>query len=467
MKIPLILQADSYKYSHYALFPEGTTNNNSYIESRGIDTSIGLPEDTEIVFFGLQAFIKEYLLNPVKIEDVNKAEKLITAHGLPFNREDWVYIVEQLDGKLPIKITALPEGTVINPHVTMVQVIATHPRFAWLASFVETSILRAVWYPTTVATLSREAKKVIKKYLEETSDDVETNLPFKLHDFGARGATSSEAAQLGGMGHLVNFMGTDTVEALVSAIEYYNADGPVGHSVPASEHGNIISWGRDGEFAAYENMTNIFAKPGAIVSCVSDSYNIYDAVDILWPKLKDKFIEANATLVVRPDSGNPLDVIPYILNSLSGSFGVETNSKGFKVLKNVRILWGDGINLITIGHILQTVKDMGFSVENLVFGMGGALLQKVNRDTLKFAMKTSAIEIDNKWIDVYKDPIGASFKKSKKGRLVTFKNSDDVIVTEKLNELNEDKNMLEPVYENGNLLVDVTFDQVRKNAEVK
>jgi nicotinamide phosphoribosyltransferase len=467
MKVSLIIAADSYKYSHYALFPASVKNNNSYIESRGVDLKSGLPADSEVVFFGLQAWIKEYLNTPITAKDIERARKMITAHGLPFNAEQWYIIVNESNGILPIRIQAIPEGTPVATHVALVQVRATDDRFAWLASFVETAILRAVWYPTTVATLSREVKKIIKKYLDKSSDETAANLPFKLHDFGARGVSSSESAQLGGMAHLVNFMGTDTVEALFAAEEYYNADGPVGYSVPASEHSTITAWGRENEFDAYTNMVDKFAKPGSIVSCVSDSYNIYNAVDNLWPALKDKM--NGATLVIRPDSGNPIDVLSKILPSLAGTFGFTVNSKEYQVLNGVRILWGDGINITSIQNILHhVVVNMGYSAENFVFGMGGALLQKVDRDTLKFAMKTNAVLIDDEWVDVYKDPIDEPFKKSKAGVLTTVMTPRRKIVTMREDEaVFSETRLLNTVWDNGKLLLDMDFDTVRENAKVK
>ncbi len=463
--INLILQADSYKYSHFKLFPEGTKVNNSYIESRGIDSKSDLPQDAEVVFFGLQAYIQEYLTKPITQEDIDEADKLISAHGLPFNREDWQVIVDEFNGYLPLYIEALPEGTVVKPGVAMVQVRNTDDRFAWLASFIETAIMRAVWYPSTVATVSREAKKIIKEFLETTADTTD-GLPFKLHDFGARGVSSSESAMLGGMAHLVNFMGTDTVEALVGAIRYYGADGPVGFSIPASEHSTITSWGREGELAAYENMLDVFAKPGAIIACVSDSYNIFNAVENLWPSLKDKIVDSGVTLVIRPDSGDPVTVVTQITETLAEKFGYTMNSKGYKVLNNVRVIQGDGIDVQVMKRILYSLKMIGFSAENIAFGMGGALLQKVNRDTLKFAMKTNAIYKDGKWFDVYKQPVGSEFKKSKAGVLNTVYGDDGELVTVR-GTVNDTVSMLMSKFFNGNVSNISTFEEVRANAEVK
>ena len=379
-------------------------------------------------------------------------------------------IVDEYDGFLPLEIKALPEGSIIKPHTMMSCVVATDDRFAWLASFIETQMIRAIWYPTTVATVSREAKKIIRRYLNRTSDDPQGQIPFKLHDFGARGTSSGESASIGGLAHLVNFMGTDTVEALPYAMEYYKAEGPVGFSIPASEHSAITSWGREYELDAYKNMIEVYGKDYKLIACVSDSYNIFNSVEKLWPALKDILIEEGITLVVRPDSGDPVEVTGEIIEILGEKFGYTVNSKGFKVLNTVRIIQGDGVNLKSIEAILDNFWELHWSADNIAFGMGGALLQKVNRDTLKFAQKTSAIEVDGKWIDVYKEPVNEPFKKSKKGRQITYKLLDDTFETMRLDEAPHDHvvgDAMQVVYRNGKAYNELSFDEVRKNAEVR
>jgi len=470
-KIPLILQADSYKYSHFQLFPQGTKNNNSYIEARGIEPKSGLhARDTEIVFFGLQMFLREYLSKPITSEDVRRAKVLIESHGLPFNEDDWNIIVDEYDGYFPIVINALEEGTVIKTHTAMVQVQATDDRFAWLASFIETAILRAVWYPTTVATISREAKKIIYKYLKLNSDDPDAEIPFKLHDFGARGVSSSESAQIGGVAHLVNFMGTDTIEALIAAQDYYDFDGAAGFSIPASEHSTITAWERDNELDAYSNMVDKFSKPGALFSCVSDSYDIVNAVDNLWPTLKSKILASGGKLIVRPDSGDPVITPINCVKSLADSFGYTVNSKGYKVINNAAVIQGDGIDLTTISNILFKLNADGYSTSNIAFGMGGALLQRLDRDTLQFAMKTNAIQKeDGSWIDVYKSPMGAKSKISQPGILATFKNQWGDYRTVRKNYLESigEVDLLTPVFKNGEILRETTLESVRERAGVK
>ena len=210
----LILNTDSYKVSMFKQYPAGTTGVYSYIESRG-----GRYDRT--VFFGLQAFIKEYLLWPITQADIDIADEILTAHGEPFNRAGWQYILDKHNGYLPVVIRAVPEGTVVPVKNVLATIENTDPECFWLTTWLETALLRAVWYGTTVATQSYTIKQVILDYLERTGDP--GTIDFKLHDFGARGVSSMESAGIGGAAHLVNFMGTDTITGVLYAREYYNA----------------------------------------------------------------------------------------------------------------------------------------------------------------------------------------------------------------------------------------------------
>jgi len=408
MRKNIILNSDSYKFSQYCQYPDKTEFVFSYIESRG-----GIYD--KLVFFGLQMFLKDYLKRKIKRKDIDRAERLITKHGEPFYREGWEYILKEHGGRLPVKIHAVDEGTVIQPGQILLWIRNTDPKCWWLTSFLETALLRAIWYPTTVASNSYASKLIIKHALRESGD--EALLPFKLHDFGARGVSSWESAGIGGLAHLVNFMGTDTVTALEYAEEFYDAEEMPAFSVPAMEHSTVTSWKKENEIGSYRNMIKIYGKPGSIVSIVSDSYDIYEACKMYAGPLKQEIIDSGATLVVRPDSGDPSVVLKKCLQILEEGFGSVTNEKGFKVLNHVRVLWGDGINHQSIRSILFTLMLAKYSADNVVFGQGGALLQINNRDDLKFAMKCSAAYIDGEWVDVFKDPITDSGKKSKKGRL--------------------------------------------------
>ncbi len=447
----ILLNTDSYKSSHFLQYPPKSEYVSSYIEARGGDIS-------QTLFFGLQAFIKEYLLTPFTQNDIDEAKEILIAHGLPFNEQGWQYILDKYQGFLPLEISAVPEGMLVPLRCPLVQVINTDPKLAWLTSYIETALLRAIWYPTTVASISYDIKQTIKAYLDETSDNAKAQLPFKLHDFGARGTSSRESAMLGGMAHLVNFQGTDTLLAIIGARRYYSAD-MAGFSIPASEHSTMTSWGKDKEEDAYANMIEQFGAEGKLFAVVSDSYDIYNAVSNIWgKKLKEKVKKSGATLVIRPDSGEPKKMVLEIMQRVYEAFGGAKNSKGYIVLdSSVRIIQGDGVDAKAIKEILEALKIKGFSAENIAFGMGGGLLQHPNRDNFAFAMKASAICIDGIWRDMYKDPISDSRKRSKKGRLALTKKFQ----TLRIEELGDENNLLEVVFRNGELLRDYSFDEVR------
>lgn len=453
----IILNVDSYKASHYLQYPEGTTQVSSYIEARG-------GKFEQAVFFGLQMFVKEYLSQAITHDDIDEAQLIIEAHGLPFNEAGWRYIVDQCEGYLPIEIQAIPEGTVIPVQNAMVQVTNTDPNCAWLTSYIETALLRAIWYPTTVATVSWQARQVIQSYLEHTADTSE-GINFKLHDFGARGTTSEEAAAIGGTAHLVNFMGTDTLSAIVAARRYYHAD-MAGFSIPAAEHSTITSWGKENEAEAYANMLEQFSGEGKLVAVVSDSYDLWYAIDHIWGEtLKEKVEATGGTLVIRPDSGNPVEIVTETIERLMNKFGYKVNAKGYKVLPDfIRVIQGDGISLTSIEAILQAMKQNKQSADNITFGMGGELLQKVNRDTMKFAMKASAAKVKGQWRDVFKDPITDQGKRSKKGRLAVIKNGLGEYKTIREDQLGNQDNYLTSIFKDGCLLKEYTLDEIRAQA---
>lgn len=452
MNNSIILNTDSYKVSMWKQYPPQTNTIYSYIESRG-----GMYD--QVVYFGLQAFIKEYLLEPVTLEQVQQAEEIWTAHGLPFNRAGWEYIVNELGGRLPLKIRTLPEGIRVPVGVPLATIQNTDPECFWLTTWIETAMLRAVWYPTTVASVSADIREFLREALESTGDV--SGLDFKLHDFGARGATSLEAAGIGGAAHLLSFSGTDTMSGIMFLRKYYGADMP-GFSIPATEHSTITSWGKYNEADAYENMLDQYGQPGAIFACVSDSYDIFNAADNIWgDQLRQKVIDSGSTVVIRPDSGDPETVVYRLIEILAGRFGYTVNSKGYRVLNNVRIIQGDGVNPDSIRAIVKMLISNQWSIDNIAFGMGGALLQKVDRDTQKFAMKCSAIDIGGSWFDVRKQPVTDPGKDSKAGRVTA------VLVDGELQAgvVDTGEDAMYTVYENGELLVDEGFDVIRERAQ--
>lgn len=461
-----ILDSDSYKYSHFLQYPPGTLNVSSYIEARPGG------EFDKTVFFGLQGFLKRYFTQPITHEMVGEAEQIITAHGVPFNWGGFTRIVDRHGGLWPVEIEALPEGLVVPTGIPLVQIKSTDDQLPWLPSFLETQLLRGVWYPTTVATLSWHAKQIIAEHLNRTCDDPEPVLPFRLHDFGARGTASKEQSQIGGAAHLVNFMGTDTVQGLLWAKQYYGADMP-GFSIPAAEHSTMTSWGEARETEAYRNMVEQFGGDGRMVAVVSDSYDIYHAVKEIWGKQLKSIVENNGgTVVVRPDSGDPTKVPVDVLELLMETFGFRMNGKGFKVLPDfIRVIQGDGMDLPTIKQLLLNLTEKQISAENIAFGMGAGLLQKVNRDTLRFAQKANAVlanadryGTDPIWSDVRKTVKTDPGKSSKAGIQAVTREGNGAWAAAKANAVPVSANLLEPVYRDGEILRDQTFEEVRANA---
>ena len=450
----IVLNSDSYKYSQWIQYPEGTEYVYSYIESRG-------GKYDKLVFFGMQAFIREYLTTPVTAKMVLQARDIMQVHGEPFNYEGWMYIVNIHGGVLPVEIKSVDEGSVMYLKNVLVSIVNTDPKCFWLTSFLETALLRAIWYPTTVASNSYHSKEIILRALERTGDP--SLIDFKLHDFGARGVSSLESAGLGGMAHLINFMGTDTVSGIMAAMEYYDAS-VCGFSIPAMEHSTVTSWGRENEVASYRNMLKLYGKPGALLACVSDSYDIFEACKKWGTELKQEVIDSGAVVVIRPDSGDPTSVVNQCLKILDKYFGHTVNAKGFRVLNNVRVIQGDGIDHVSINSILTVMEMNGYSADNVAFGQGGALLQQINRDTLEFAMKCSAAMIKGKWVDVYKDPITSSMKKSKRGRLMLVE-EDGKFVTKPLEYGQYIQDLLKTRYVDGRICNITNFDQVRARAK--
>lgn len=408
-KMNLILSTDSYKLTHWKQYPPNTEKIYSYLESRGGDFK-------ETVFFGLQYYLLKYLTKPITRKDIEEAEQIANVHfnnKSLFNKEGWLKVLQKYKGLLPLEIRAVKEGGVYPVGTPLLTIENTDNDFFWLTNFVETLLMK-LWYPITVATLSYEIKKIIRSFLELSGTPSE--IDFKLHDFGCRGLSSVESAGIGGLAHLTSFKGTDTLEAIITGRDYY-AEPCAGFSIPAAEHSTITTWGKENEVKAFENMIDTYADSSMAYAVVSDSYNIYAACEKLWGEvLKEKVLNKNATLIIRPDSGEPIAVINKCLELLNAKFGSTINKKGYKVLNKVRLIQGDGVDQSTIKNILEIMHRNGWSADNIAFGMGGALLQKLNRDTQKFAIKCSWAQIDGKGYNISKQPITDFSKQSKSGR---------------------------------------------------
>ena len=458
----ICLLTDSYKITHHYFYPKGTKKIYSYLESR-----VGA-EFNKTIFYGLQYIIKKYLKGKVvSQEKIDEADNLMQTHlgeGI-FNREGWQYILDEFDGMLPIEIKAVPEGTPVDVGNVLMTVENTDDKCYWLVNYLE-SLLLQVWYPSTNATLSAEVRKLANFYLDVTGSD-KSNLDFMLHDFGYRGATSTESSMLCGSAHLLSFSGTDTIPALTIPENYYNDSEVYVFSVQATEHSVMTSLGQDGEIQQALNVIEN-AKNG-ILSMVIDSYdyrNFLRQASTEGSELNDailKFLSIDGNKVVfRPDSGEPVSTTIDCLNILESGFGSYDTESGYKVFDaNIGLLWGDGLNYHKIRDILFAMKSNGWAAENIIFGMGGGLHSSVNRDTQRNAFKCSAQLRDGQWFDIFKNPLDSS-KKSKTGR---FKLIEDDGSFKTISIDDEGDDILRTVFKDGKLLVDEKYCDVKLRAQ--
>jgi len=496
------LETDSYKITHWLIYPEDMQNMYSYLEGRAPSTF-----SNELVFFGLQYLLKSFL-------GAGSTEGLITYRDLPrlrafcnhhfygmkglFNEAGWRYIIANHGGKMPVSIRAVAEGTVLPVSNVMMTIEVTDEKCAWLTNFLET-VLVQLWNSITVASLSRTMKKTQYEFMKMTMDEslIKILMPSRVHDFGFRGVSSRETAAISGAAHLVNFAGTDTMSAIELINQFYCGrqfaenmaydQSPdwdeaesfrrwddfyskymVGFSIAATEHSQMTLGGPDGEEAILKNYLEKF--PTGFIACVIDSFDTFNFINnVSGGNLKAVVLGRDGVLVHRPDSGDPCRMVVDVLNGMGEKFGFDRNIKNYKVLhQKVRVIQGDGVNVVSHRQILQAVVDAGWSAENLAFGSGGALLQQVNRDTFAFAMKASYAKIGGREFAVYKKPKADAVKASKRGRLALVKDkiSGYKTVPESESDKYESGNLLVEVFRNGKLLVEHDFADIRRRAEL-
>ena len=451
----ICLLTDSYKITHHYFYPKGTEKIYSYLESR-----VGA-EFNKTIFYG------QYLEGQIVTQEkIDEADNMIANHIGPdiFNRDGWQYILDEHDGHLPIEIKAVAEGTPVDVGNALMTVENTDDKSYWLPNYLEPLLLQ-VWYPSTVATLSAEVRKLCNFYLEVTGS-IKDNLDFMLHDFGYRGATSTESSMLSGSAHLLSFSGTDTIAALTIPENYYNDFNLYGFSVQATEHSVMTSLGPEGEISQILNVIDN-AKDG-VLSLVIDSYNYRNFLEESGKSGTElneailNFLDGEDNKVVfRPDSGEPVSTTIDCLNLLSEGFGSHLTDKGYKVFDlNIGLLWGDGLNYQKIRDILFAMKSAGWAAQNIIFGMGGGLHTAVNRDTQRNAFKCSAQLRDGVWHDIFKNPLDSS-KKSKTGRfkLIRENNSFRTVPID-----SEGEDYLQTVFKDGELLIDDTFADIKQRA---
>lgn len=471
-KIPLSVLTDSYKAGHFLMYPD-CQKMVAYGEFRSpypLQLKTEKDKDTRFVFYGMRYMLENYIAVPWTEDDVNKADLFYKTHNAgfsqyPYPKDLFMKFVKENKGYFPVKIEALPEGTVANVHVPVYQITA-EKEYARLITFLET-ILTQVWYPSTVATLSRRCKDVIKNAFD-TSVDEELHwlLDSRLHDFGMRGCTTVEQTVLGGVAHLLNFGGSDTMSACYYAQFHLNGGKPVGSSIPATEHSVMTSW--PNEKMAIDNMINKFGGPNAVFAVVMDSYDYNNALFNVLPQCAQNHKEKGGLMVLRPDSGDPVECIRDAMKAGESAFGCTVNKKGFKVLNGIAAIQGDGINIEVIIQILDAVLKDGYSAQNVAFGMGGGLLQKVNRDTMAFATKL-CYTVDEKGEEhqIMKRPKTDTGKTSLPGRLKVLRNAQNGALDVYPLEYKDDRaNELVVVYDSGPVKIDhPMFSDLKKKID--
>ena len=463
---------DVYKLGHLLQYPEGTDYIYSYLQAR---TDKKLPET---VFFGLQYYLTEYLAKRISHFDV---DKLVQIHEVILGPVrpamlDKLYALANL-GYWPISIKAVPEGTVVPVQNVLMTITNTVPGFGWCVGFLE-SLLLKVWNTITVASYSLRLRRLVNAFAEATCDDF-SHLPFQVHDFGYRGVSSEETAELAGAAHLLNFYGSDTVPAVRMLMKYYDAHFPIALSVPATEHSVMCSTGPGGEFDAFERLM-FRTYPDGIVSIVSDTYDLWRVLTQYVPRLGRRILQRNGKVVFRPDSGDPVKVIcgdptaapgtPQhrgALNILWDTFGGTVNSKGYRVLDpHVGLIYGDGFFFERFEEVLGQMKANGFASSNLVVGIGGLLLQAHTRDELGFAIKATFAVIDGEPVELFKDPVTDSKKRSHKGRLALHLEDGEWVTKQGVSESEEKNGHLVEVYRDGWIRKLQSLDEIRSRIDV-
>lgn len=471
-----LLATDVYKDGHRIQYKPGTTEVFSYLTSRSdriVDT---------VVFFGLQYYLMQYLATPLKpwmAEEYIEQRRQILGKDHP---EVSAKVRALCDlGYWPVRIKAVPEGTVMSPKNVVVSIRSTHPEFAWCVGVIE-SLLLKIWYSTNVASISYKYRRELQKRFKRTCPEAIVGVPFFVHDFGYRGDASEEGACISGAAHLASFIGSDTIPALGFVKKFYFHDGNgLMASVPASEHSVMCSYGQDGEIDAFRRMLELY--PDSIVSIVSDTYNIWDVLTKFVNVLYDDIMARpeGAKVVFRPDSGDPIKIIcgdptasdgtpesKGCIQLLADTFGYTVNDSGFKVLnQKVGLIYGDGMYFERWVSIINEMERQGWAACNLVIGIGG-ILRYHTRDTLGFTLKATRIINNGEAMEIMKNPITDPGKKSHKGLVGLFRNDGgDLVTVDELSEAAEagPVNLLEPVFENGEVIVTHTFAQIRARVE--
>jgi nicotinamide phosphoribosyltransferase len=465
--ISLILRSDSYKGAHAFSYRPGIKGMSSYGEAR-------VSKDETIVPAGMQMLLKRYFTQRITKFHIDEAEAFSLKHfGYSLvSRKDWEKVVEKYNGYAPLIIRAAKEGTKVPGGNALYTVTCLDEDLFWMSAYFETIILRGIWYPTTIATDDYDIKQEIKHYYKLSGADM-SMIGFAYHDFGGRGVTCAEQAEIGGFAHLINFMGSDTIEGVLAANHFYKCD-MAAFSVYATEHSVECSFGLDdaGEIHYLEHQIASAKKLGAkILSLVIDGRDVFRcAARLCSPPFVELIKASGIKVVFRPDSGDMMEIVPKILKMQEDAYGFDYTSTGHKKIRYVGIIQGDGVDHSAIRTLLgNIVIGLNYSADCIIFGSGGALLQKVNRDKYKFAQKASSILVDGEWVGIAKDPVTDAGKKSKEGVLTLVRDT----VTNEIKTVRIDQGDLhhtledlhQIVYHYGDLYNEITLDEMRQNTE--
>lgn len=482
MSNPLLL-TDFYKTIHHMCYAEGLTKLVSYWTPR-----MSRKEDiNKVVMFGLQPFIKKYLIqyfnenffNRDKKEVISEYKRVIS-NTMGDIASDTKHIEALYDlGYLPIQIKAVEEGLRVNIKTPMIEITNTNKDFAWLVNYLETFMSCNIWQLMTSASIGYRYREIVEKYFNLTVDNGDVKRA--CGDFSMRGFSSLESAEFSGAAHLLSFIGTATIPAIDFLEKYYNCNIEneiVGLGTPSTEHSVMCSYGQD-EYLAYKRLiTEVF--PSGTLSIVSDTYDYWNVIIKILPRLKEDILSREGKIVIRGDSGDPVKIICGDKNATKGSeeykgtvellweiFGGEINSKGYKVLNNkIGTIYGDSITIERCVEICKGLEEKGFAVNNCVFGIGSYTYQYNTRDTFGFALKATHAVINNKEKFIFKDPKTdtGNFKKSQKGMCYVYKDGEDILYKDELTikeQENKKDNLLELVFKDGKLLKDYSLSEIR------
>ncbi|RHZ60515.1 hypothetical protein Glove_352g45 [Diversispora epigaea] len=460
--LPLLILTDSYKISHPFLYPEASKHV-AYGEFRaGFNKD---EEDTRLIFYGIRYIIENYVAKKWTLEDVELAEQFLSTHNdnytnFPFHKELFLKFIKENDGYFPVRIEALPEGTCCHVHTPVYQIIA-EGEYTPLVTFLET-LLTMIWYPSTVATLSRRARDIIEEAFEDTVDeDGYFLLESRLQDSGFRGCTSLEQSIIGGAAHLINFRRSATMSASYYVQYKINNGKPIGLAIPATEHSVMLS--HKTEKDALLRLIDRFGS--GLYACVMDAFDYANALENIVPSIASQKLEKGGFLVLRPDSGDQVEVVLMALRAEEKIFGCDVNKKGYKVMRKCGVIQGDNVTIQSLKAILKAVKEAGYSVQNVLFGMGGGLLQKINRDTMSFATKLSHVKYaDGTERNIMKIPKMDSKKISFPGEFVVKRNELGVpiVYPKECCPPNDPDNLLRVIYDHGKVVEWDDFDTIRK-----